>query len=87
MNNYSTVWFDFQGARVWIPDPDEVWIGASLLEDWKPGQTTLSLETEESLEVCIYYNIYYNDVLSYSFLSQYTTQSINAGKLTSIQSH
>lgn len=36
---------------MWIPDPDAVWIGAILLEDWKPGQTTLSLETEEDLQV------------------------------------
>ena len=36
---------------MWIPDPDEVWIGATLLETWKPGQTTLSLEIEDSLQV------------------------------------
>ena len=39
-----------QGARVWIPDSEQVWAGAVLLEDWK-GQGTLAVETEDTAEV------------------------------------
>lgn len=35
-----------QGARVWIPDPDEVWRGAVLKEDYK-GQKQLAIEYED----------------------------------------
>ncbi|CAH1789346.1 unnamed protein product, partial [Owenia fusiformis] len=34
-----------KGARVWIPDAEEVWRGADLLEDYK-GQKTLKIEYE-----------------------------------------
>ena len=34
----------FQGTRVWVPDPDNVWIGAELLEDLKDDQLELGLE-------------------------------------------
>ncbi|KAK2493944.1 hypothetical protein MC885_010238 [Smutsia gigantea] len=34
-------------ARVWIPDPEEVWKSAELLKDYKPGDKVLLLHLEE----------------------------------------
>ncbi|NXY89830.1 MYO5A protein, partial [Alcedo cyanopectus] len=46
-----------QYARVWIPDPDEVWKSAELLRDYKPGDKVLQLRLEEGkvgdLEYCL----------------------------------
>lgn len=39
--------FVFQFARVWIPDPEEVWKSAELLKDYKPGDKVLLLHLEE----------------------------------------
>uniref|UniRef100_A0A8B9VUJ2 Unconventional myosin-Va n=1 Tax=Anas zonorhyncha TaxID=75864 RepID=A0A8B9VUJ2_9AVES len=36
-----------QYARVWIPDPEEVWKSAELLKDYKPGDKVLQLRLEE----------------------------------------
>ncbi|KAM4749654.1 unconventional myosin-Va isoform 3-T3 [Rhinophrynus dorsalis] len=38
-------------ARVWIPDPEEVWKSAELLKDYKPGDTVLQLRLEEGLDL------------------------------------
>uniref|UniRef100_A0A8C3KWL6 Unconventional myosin-Va n=1 Tax=Chrysolophus pictus TaxID=9089 RepID=A0A8C3KWL6_CHRPC len=42
-------------ARVWIPDPEEVWKSAELLKDYKPGDKVLQLRLEEGkdLEYCL----------------------------------
>ncbi|KAM9201192.1 unconventional myosin-Va [Dugong dugon] len=42
-------------ARVWIPDPEEVWKSAELLKDYKPGDKVLLLHLEEGkdLEYCL----------------------------------
>ncbi|XP_010117983.1 PREDICTED: unconventional myosin-Va-like, partial [Chlamydotis macqueenii] len=44
-----------QYARVWIPDPEEVWKSAELLKDYKPGDKVLQLRLEEGkdLEYCL----------------------------------
>ncbi|XP_073509129.1 unconventional myosin-Va isoform X6 [Phyllobates terribilis] len=34
-------------ARVWIPDPEEVWKSAEIQKDYKPGDTVLQLQLEE----------------------------------------
>uniref|UniRef100_A0A8C0AEP8 Myosin VA n=1 Tax=Bos mutus grunniens TaxID=30521 RepID=A0A8C0AEP8_BOSMU len=34
-------------ARVWIPDPEEVWKSAELLKDYKPGDKVLLLQLED----------------------------------------
>ncbi|XP_013411638.1 unconventional myosin-Va-like [Lingula anatina] len=41
-----------KGARVWIPHPETVWVGAVLLEDFK-GQKTLKIEYEEEGEYTV----------------------------------
>ena len=33
-----------QGASVWIPDPDAVWVSALLLQDYSPGEKHLLLQ-------------------------------------------
>lgn len=33
-----------QGAGVWIPDPDAVWVSAQLLQDYSPGEEHLRLQ-------------------------------------------
>uniref|UniRef100_A0AAQ5ZAZ3 Methyl-CpG binding domain protein 3b n=1 Tax=Amphiprion ocellaris TaxID=80972 RepID=A0AAQ5ZAZ3_AMPOC len=33
-----------KGASVWVPDPDEVWVSAQLLQDYKPGEKQLLLQ-------------------------------------------
>ncbi|KAM4677427.1 unconventional myosin-Va isoform 2-T2 [Discoglossus pictus] len=38
-------------ARVWIPDPEEVWKSAELLKDYKPGDTVLKLRLEEGSDL------------------------------------
>ncbi|BFZ26086.1 hypothetical protein BsWGS_29125 [Bradybaena similaris] len=38
-----------KGARVWIPDPNEVWRGAELLEDYH-GQSVLRIQYENKAE-------------------------------------
>uniref|UniRef100_A0A8C4KIL0 Unconventional myosin-Va-like n=1 Tax=Dromaius novaehollandiae TaxID=8790 RepID=A0A8C4KIL0_DRONO len=45
----------WQYARVWIPDPEEVWKSAELLKDFKPGDKVLQLRLEEGkdLEYCL----------------------------------
>ncbi|NWT65946.1 MYO5A protein, partial [Prunella himalayana] len=40
-----------QYARVWIPDPEEVWKSAELLKDYKPGDKVLQLRLEEGKEL------------------------------------
>uniref|UniRef100_A0A8C0ZHD2 Myosin VA n=1 Tax=Cyanistes caeruleus TaxID=156563 RepID=A0A8C0ZHD2_CYACU len=41
-------------ARVWIPDPEEVWKSAELLKDYKPGDKVLQLRLEEGkVSLCI----------------------------------
>ncbi|XP_031755045.1 unconventional myosin-Va isoform X6 [Xenopus tropicalis] len=38
-------------ARVWIPDPEEVWKSAEILKDYKPGDTVLRLRLEEGTDL------------------------------------
>ncbi|XP_053573459.1 unconventional myosin-Va isoform X2 [Bombina bombina] len=38
-------------ARVWIPDPEEVWKSAEILKDYKPGDTVLHLHVEEGSDL------------------------------------
>ncbi|OCT86947.1 unconventional myosin-Va isoform X4 [Xenopus laevis] len=38
-------------ARVWIPDPEEVWKSAEILKDYKPGDTILRLRLEEGTDL------------------------------------
>ncbi|KAF7471631.1 Hypothetical predicted protein [Marmota monax] len=38
-------------ARVWIPDPEEVWKSAELLKDYKPGDKVLLLHLEEGKDL------------------------------------
>ncbi|XP_073159949.1 unconventional myosin-Va isoform X3 [Lepidochelys kempii] len=42
-------------ARVWIPDPEEVWKSAELLKDYKEGDKVIQLRLEEGkdLEYCL----------------------------------
>ncbi|XP_025774998.1 unconventional myosin-Va [Puma concolor] len=40
-----------QFARVWIPDPEEVWKSAELLKDYKPGDKVLLLHLEEGKDL------------------------------------
>ncbi|KAF2977779.1 hypothetical protein EK904_007747 [Melospiza melodia maxima] len=40
-----------QYARVWIPDPEEVWKSAELLKDYKPGDKVLQLRLEEGKDL------------------------------------
>ncbi|XP_075753381.1 unconventional myosin-Va isoform X8 [Pelodiscus sinensis] len=42
-------------ARVWIPDPEEVWKSAELLKDYKQGDKVLQLRLEEGkdLQYCL----------------------------------
>lgn len=40
------LFYIFQGARVWIPDPEVVWRGAELLEDFK-GQSQIKIQYED----------------------------------------
>ncbi|XP_015604628.1 unconventional myosin-Va isoform X2 [Cephus cinctus] len=37
-----------KGARVWVSHPDKVWEGATILEDYKLGHTTIDVNTEDS---------------------------------------
>ncbi|XP_072258473.1 unconventional myosin-Va isoform X7 [Pyxicephalus adspersus] len=38
-------------ARVWIPDPEEVWKSAEIQKDYKPGDTVLHLRPEEGTDL------------------------------------
>ncbi|XP_053317883.1 unconventional myosin-Va isoform X4 [Spea bombifrons] len=38
-------------ARVWIPDPEEVWKSAEIIKDYKPGDTVLHLRLEEGSDL------------------------------------
>uniref|UniRef100_A0A674H9X8 Unconventional myosin-Va n=1 Tax=Taeniopygia guttata TaxID=59729 RepID=A0A674H9X8_TAEGU len=38
-------------ARVWIPDPEEVWKSAELLKDYKPGDKVLQLRLEDGKDL------------------------------------
>ncbi|XP_075714102.1 unconventional myosin-Va isoform X1 [Rhinoderma darwinii] len=38
-------------ARVWIPDPEDVWISAEILKDYKPGDPVLHLRLEEGSDL------------------------------------
>ncbi|XP_069838817.1 unconventional myosin-Va isoform X2 [Dendropsophus ebraccatus] len=38
-------------ARVWIPDPEEVWKSAEIQKDYKPGDTVLHLRLEEGSDL------------------------------------
>ncbi|KAF4017448.1 hypothetical protein G4228_008509 [Cervus hanglu yarkandensis] len=38
-------------ARVWIPDPEEVWKSAELLKDYKPGDKVLLLHLEDGKDL------------------------------------
>ncbi|XP_061577625.1 unconventional myosin-Va-like isoform X2 [Cololabis saira] len=40
-----------QRARVWLPDAVEVWRSAELLQDYRPGDTRLSLQLEDGTNV------------------------------------
>uniref|UniRef100_A0AAQ5YNX9 Methyl-CpG binding domain protein 3b n=1 Tax=Amphiprion ocellaris TaxID=80972 RepID=A0AAQ5YNX9_AMPOC len=40
-----------KGASVWVPDPDEVWVSAQLLQDYKPGEKQLLLQLSNGNEV------------------------------------
>ncbi len=51
-SNGVFVFLCLQGAQVWIPDPDVVWKGASLLEDYKDGKKQITLKYEGENEVC-----------------------------------
>ena len=44
---YSLVSSIIKGARIWIPDPESVWRGAELLKDFKSGDKTLLVHTED----------------------------------------
>lgn len=39
-----------QGARIWVPDEEKVWVGAELLENYT-GQKTIRIQIEDSAEV------------------------------------
>ncbi|XP_056428303.1 unconventional myosin-Va isoform X1 [Hyla sarda] len=38
-------------ARVWIPDPEEVWKSAEIQKDYKPGDTLLHIRLEEGSDL------------------------------------
>uniref|UniRef100_A0A3B5AKC1 Myosin motor domain-containing protein n=1 Tax=Stegastes partitus TaxID=144197 RepID=A0A3B5AKC1_9TELE len=40
-----------KGASVWVPDPDEVWVSAQLLHDYRPGEKQLLLQLSNGNEV------------------------------------
>uniref|UniRef100_A0A665WNT1 Methyl-CpG binding domain protein 3b n=1 Tax=Echeneis naucrates TaxID=173247 RepID=A0A665WNT1_ECHNA len=40
-----------QGASVWIPDPDAVWVSSQLLQDYKPGDKHLLLQLSDGNKV------------------------------------
>ncbi|XP_060770466.1 unconventional myosin-Va [Neoarius graeffei] len=40
-----------KSARVWIPDPQEVWRSAELTKDYRPGDTVLHLQFEDGTEL------------------------------------
>uniref|UniRef100_A0A3P9K2G4 Myosin motor domain-containing protein n=1 Tax=Oryzias latipes TaxID=8090 RepID=A0A3P9K2G4_ORYLA len=40
-----------QGERVWVPDPEAVWVPAELLQDYRPGEKQLMLRLMNGHEV------------------------------------
>ncbi|XP_015251514.1 PREDICTED: unconventional myosin-Va-like [Cyprinodon variegatus] len=40
-----------KGAGVWVPDPEAVWVSATLLRDYKPGEEQLLLKLQNGNEV------------------------------------
>ncbi|MEQ2232763.1 Unconventional myosin-Va [Ilyodon furcidens] len=40
-----------KGAGVWVPDPEAVWVSATLLRDYKPGEEQLLLQLQNGNEV------------------------------------
>ncbi|XP_007569232.1 unconventional myosin-Va [Poecilia formosa] len=40
-----------KGAGVWVPDPEAVWVSATLLRDYKPGDEQLLLQLQNGNEV------------------------------------
>lgn len=61
-----------QYARVWIPDPEEVWKSAELLKDYKPGDKVLQLRLEEGkVGLCIVHKLI---VLALDWRLMYLTQ-------------
>lgn len=40
-----------KGASVWVPDPDAVWVSATLLSDYKPGEKQLLLQLSNGNKV------------------------------------
>lgn len=47
MDVYGFTLFLYQGASVWVPDPDAVWVPAHLLEDYSPGRTHVHLQRSD----------------------------------------
>ncbi|KAM9848388.1 unconventional myosin-Va [Aulostomus maculatus] len=41
-----------KGASVWIPDPDDIWVSAQLLQDYSPGDERLLLQLSDGKELC-----------------------------------
>ncbi len=33
-----------QGAGVWVPDPEAVWVSAQLLQDYRPGDQHIRIQ-------------------------------------------
>lgn len=56
MPNMTTIELYTKGARVWVPNPERVWEGAEVLEDYKDGAGKLKLRLDASgntLEVAL----------------------------------
>ncbi|XP_024127707.1 unconventional myosin-Vb [Oryzias melastigma] len=47
----ASVEFYSKGERVWLPDPDAVWVSAELLQDYRPGDEQLWLRLLDGHEV------------------------------------
>ncbi|XP_054550028.1 unconventional myosin-Vb isoform X3 [Talpa occidentalis] len=47
LENFPQTPFPIQYTRVWIPDPDEVWVSAELTKDYKEGEKSLQLRLED----------------------------------------
>ncbi|XP_010869967.4 unconventional myosin-Vb [Esox lucius] len=47
----GTVELYTKGASVWVPDPDEVWVSAKLLQDYSPGDKNVLLQINDGREV------------------------------------
>lgn len=42
--NIVTVSVVSQGACVWVPDPEAVWVSAQLLQDYRPGDQHIRIQ-------------------------------------------